>query len=123
MDNLVFEDLTIEASDPGPGQPIRLSWLGKSNHRQPGKVIGPYLLGVATAAGERKVPVEMHFERLDYFNSSSISTIIQFIQEARARSVRLVILYNPALRWQRLSFDALRVFSKGDNLLELKAIA
>jgi hypothetical protein len=62
----------------------------------------------------------MHFENLDHFNSSTIAAVIRFIQEARVKAVKLVIVYNQQLKWQKLSFDALRVFAK-DDLLELHA--
>ena len=41
---------------------------------------------------------------------------------ARQRNVRLVLVYNPQLKWQKLSFDALRVFAK-DDLLELRSLS
>ena len=37
-----------------------------------------------------------------------------------AAQVRLVIVYDENLKWQRLSFDALRVFDKSDQLFELR---
>ena len=44
--------------------------------------------------------------------------VIRLIQDARARAIKLVIVYNAQLKWQKLSFDALRVFAN-DDLLEL----
>ena len=75
---------------------------------------------VLAAAGTRRVPVELHFEKLDHFNSSTITSIIQLIQDSRARGIKLIIVYDQALKWQKLSFDALRVFAK-DDLLELRS--
>jgi hypothetical protein len=66
------------------------------------------------------VGLELHFEELDYFNSSTITSLIQLIQEARAKGIPLTYVYDPALRWQKLSFDALRVFV-GDGL-DLKQV-
>lgn len=122
MENLVAGDLRIEVVDapgPGGGGPIQLVWKGKSNDRHPAKILSPYFRSVLLAAGERKVAVEMHFENLDHFNSSTITSIIQAIQDARGNGVKLVIVYDQALKWQKLSFDALRVFAK-DDLLELR---
>jgi hypothetical protein len=45
----------------------------------------------------------------------------EFIQEARQRGVRLVMIYNEAVKWQKLSFNALRVFTK-DAWLELRSV-
>ena len=104
MENLIVGDLRIEALESGPAAPVQLLWKGKSNDRHPSRV-----------------PVELHFEKLDHFNSSTITALIQLIQDARERNVRLVIVFDKALKWQKLSFDALRVFSRGDDLLQLKS--
>ena len=119
MENLSAGDLTIEASHQGPG-PITLVWRGKSDDRYPGKVLGPYFAQVLDRAAETGAPVEMRFEKLDHFNSSTIAAVIRFIQDARQRGVKLILTYNQQLKWQKLSFDALRVFAK-DDLLELRS--
>ena len=111
-------DLTLELAETA--KELRLTWRGKSDDRYPGKILSPYFARVLARAEERGAGVEMHFERLDHFNSSTIATVIRFIQDARARAIKLVIVYNQALKWQKLSFDALRVFAK-DDLLELRA--
>ena len=120
MDNLVADALTIEAAEPAPPEPLTLTWRGKSDDRYPDKVLKPFFARVLARAGARGGGVEMHFELLDHFNSSTISSLIRFIQDARQQGVKLVIVYNQALKWQKLSFDALRVFAK-DDLLELRA--
>jgi hypothetical protein len=124
MENLVADTLTIEAAWSGAEGtgPLLLTWKGKSDDRYPGKVLAPYFAQVLASADERKAAVEMHFEKLDHFNSSTIAAVIRFIQDARQRAVKLVLVYNQSLKWQKLSFDALRVFAK-DDLLELHATA
>jgi hypothetical protein len=96
--------------------------MGKSADRQPGRVLAPYFSMVLDKAAERRVPVEQHFEKLEYFNSSTLTAIIQLIQEARAREVKLVIRFDQGQKWQKLNFDALRVFMKGDDLLQLQPV-
>ena len=119
MENLAFGDLQIQAVVPAAGAAIQLLWTGKSTDRQPAKVLGPYFRQILSAAAEKRVPVEMHFEKLAHFNSSTISSIIQSIQEARTAGVKLILVYDQELKWQKLSFDALRVFAK-DELFQLK---
>jgi hypothetical protein len=121
MENLTADDLTIEATEAEPPEPLILVWRGKSDDRYPAKILGPYFSRVLSRAEERKVAVEMHFEKLDHFNSSTIAAVIRFIQDARQRGVKLVLVYNHQLKWQKLSFDALRVFAKDDQL-ELRAL-
>ncbi len=121
MDNFVVGDLRIEIDpfEKGRTAPLQLQWRGKSNNRDPSKVLAPFFSNVFADASSRQVPVELHFEKLDHFNSSTITAIIQLIQEARGRGIKLVIVYDHALKWQKLSFDALRVFAR-DELLEFR---
>ena len=120
MNDFVAGDLKISTNGGRPDA-IELSWLGKSADRHPGKVLTPYFQTALAEAADRRVPIEMHFEKLEHFNSSTITAIIQLIQDARHKQVTLVMIYDQALKWQKLSFDALRVFAK-DNLLDLRSI-
>jgi len=105
MDPLKSDDLTITVSSLAPGE-LRLDWTGKSNARDPAKVLIPFFNGVlAKAAGGQ---VEMHFERLEHFNSSTIATLIHLINAATRANVPLRIHYDANQRWQSLSFDALK---------------
>lgn len=121
MDDLVAGDLTIEAVEHPGTDPIRLNWKGKSNDRHPGKVLGAYFGNILAVAAQRKVPVEMHFEKLEHINSSTIASVIQLIQEARQKDVKLVLVYDDSLRWQKVSFDALRVLANDANFLQLRS--
>jgi hypothetical protein len=118
MQGLVVGDLRIEALEASTA--VQLLWKGKSNNRHPGEALAPYFRDVLATAAMRKVPVELHFEKLEHFNSSTITSIIQLIQDSRARAIKLVLVYDEALKWQKLSFDALRVFAR-DDLLELRS--
>jgi hypothetical protein len=120
MQGLVVGDLRIEAVEDEASASVQLLWRGKSNNRHPSEALVPYFREVLARAAVRNWPIELHFEYLEHFNSSTITSIIQLIQESRARSIKLVLVYDHALKWQKLSFDALRVFAK-DNLLELRA--
>ena len=120
MQGLVVGDLRIEALDDEASTAVRLLWKGKSNNRHPGEALAPYFREVLAIAGMRKLPIELHFEKLEHFNSSTITSIIQLIQDSRARAIKLVLVYDETLKWQKLSFDALRVFAR-DDLLELRS--
>jgi hypothetical protein len=98
---------------------LLLYWLGMSNERQPEKVLKPFFATILAAAEAQKKLVELHFERIERFNSSTILCIIQLIQEARRREIRLTAVYDQTRKWQRLSFDALRIFAKADGLFTL----
>ncbi|MCC7540599.1 MAG: hypothetical protein IT379_30570 [Deltaproteobacteria bacterium] len=123
MESLKAGDLVIEVLQALPPEPLRLVWRGKSNERNPSILLAPFFARSIEEASQRGVAIEMHFEALDHFNSSTITALIQLIQDARRRGIGLVIVYDASVKWQRLSFEALRVFSKGDGLLELRARA
>jgi hypothetical protein len=119
MEDLVAGDLKIQVAVREPAT-IELLWTGKSNARNPTAVLQPFFANVLAEATEKKHAIELHFEKLEHFNSSTITSIIQLIQDARTRGVKLTILFDHLVKWQKLSFDALRVFAKGDGLLELR---
>jgi hypothetical protein len=116
MKNLEEGELKIQCEQPSP-QVIRINWLGKSVDRQPRTVLNPYFAEIFSEAIESKSTVEMHFERLEYFNSSTITAVIQLIQLARQRGVRMKLVYDDSLKWQRISFEPLKIFGKdGDSI-------
>jgi hypothetical protein len=117
---LAMGDLTIEAVQADPLGPIGLLWKGKSNDRDPSKVLGPYFSQMLDLAAGARVPLELRFEALEYLNSSTINAIIGLIQSARDRSVRLVLVFDHRRRWQKFSSDALKVFVHDDGLLEFR---
>jgi hypothetical protein len=121
MEDLQAGDLTVTVSELAGA--LRLDWKGKSNNREPAKILAPFFAEVAkrAAALGGKPAVEMHFEALEHFNSSTITSLIQFIQTSRSRGLSLIIVFDAAQKWQRLSFDALRIFDKGDGLLQFKS--
>lgn len=121
MENLSSGDLRIEVSVDEPTSSVLLYWRGKSNERNPSAVLQPYFSKLLVEVLEKGHSLELHFEELEHFNSSTITAIIQLIQDARSKGLRLMIRFDAKLKWQKLSFDALRVFAK-DGFLELKPV-
>lgn len=113
-------ELTIEPKRNAEAAHIGLFWKGKSNDRHPARTVVPYLTDVLSVAKREKASVVLHFETIEHMNSSTITAIIQIIQQARNESVPLVIAYDEGKNWQKLSFEALSVFVKGDGLLQLQ---
>jgi len=119
VDNLASGDLTIEVTDQDGA--LVCTWTGKSNERQPQKILGPWFDALLGDAAGRSAGVVMHFERLEHFNSSTITALVRLIQAARQRAIKLTFVYDQDLKWQQLSFDALRVFDKGDRTFVLES--
>lgn len=120
MESLQAGDLRIDVVQVDDPPTTQLHWFGKSNERQPDKVLAPFFAEALDSTVQAARVLELHFERLEHFNSSTIMSIIQLIQEARNRKGKLVLVFDPDRKWQKLSFDALRVFEKSDGLFQLK---
>ena len=120
MEDLKNGDLTIEVAEQ-PGSIFSCTWRGKSNERNPPEILKPWFTKLVAAVTERSGSLEMHFEKIDHFNSSTITALIKLIQVCRKSNVKLVMVYDQSLKWQRLSFDALRVFEKNDDLFQLRS--
>ena len=120
MDSLVTGNLRIDARVGRPAGAIQLLWMGKSNDRNPALALAPFFSQVLASARADQLPVELHFEKLEHFNSSTITALIKLIQVCRKSNTKLVMVYDQSLKWQRLSFDALRVFEKNDDLFHLR---
>ncbi|MFZ5468100.1 MAG: hypothetical protein ACOZIN_01575 [Myxococcota bacterium] len=115
MHDLITEELTIRAELGS--RLLRLVMTGKSSSREPGKLLTPFFAEALQRAAAARAAIEVHFEGLTHFNSSTIAAVIQFINAAQERHVALAFHYDPALKWQALSFEALqraiKPFQKG----------
>lgn len=112
-------DLTIDTEDDAGV--LRLVWRGKSNARNPGQVLAPLFAQELERAQTDGRVLELRFDQLEHFNSSTIAAVIQLIHQARAKAVKLRLVFDPGIKWQKLSFESLRVLARPDGLLELKA--
>jgi hypothetical protein len=117
--SLVSGDLLVEARDSAP-ELLRIDWSGRSNARHPGALLTPYFEAVLMRARDAGCGIESHFERLEFFNSSTVTAVIQFIREARAQGTALAITFDAQQKWQALSFEALKTFELPDGLLQIR---
>ena len=126
MMNLQADELMIEVDERESGVLI-LNWLGRSASRSPGAVLHPWFEQLFSLARERNAALEMRFERLEHFNSSTIAVLIQLINSAQDRRIRMTVRYDANLRWQTLSFDALRralrPFDGGGDQVQVQFVA
>lgn len=118
MNAYVSGTLKIERGRPAPNV-IRLDWFGRSDARRPNEILQPYLATVLDEARDTRAAVEMHFEAMDFFNSSTVSVLVQFLQVARVHRIPLRYSYRAEVRWQKLCFEALRVFEALDELIKV----
>ena len=107
MDTIQLGDLTaaLDRQDAGT---LRVRLSGRSSSREAGKSLAPLFDRVLSDAKGESRALALHFERLEYFNSSTIAALVQFIRAAHEMGVGLTVVYDGQQRWQAMSFDALR---------------
>lgn len=111
-------NLKLEVSE-GNGK-IKISFIGRSTDREPGKFLIPILKGCFDKAGDDKMEILMDFRLLEYMNSSTITPIIRLLTILEEGIKSVIIQYDNDLRWQNVIFSALHVFSKRDSRIEIK---
>lgn len=112
MDGFSEEGLMLAVHEPtsptGDGAMYQVIWTGRSTSRDPARLLLPWFQPLLEKAKAAHARVELHFEALEHFNSSTIAALIQLINEARTRTVAFVIHYDGSLRWQAASFQGLQ---------------
>ncbi len=116
METFETEALRIDSADRADRAAVEVVWSGKSNGRHPSKVLDPFLAKLVQHAASGGRGIEMHFETLEYFNSSTVSSLIRFVRLVKENAVELRMTYDEGKNWQKLSFEALRVFADGERL-------
>ncbi len=122
MTPLASAELSIFPSQPSPHL-LRLDWSGRSDFRRSDEVLAPFLNAALEEAKTTGAEIEMHFERVEFLNSSTIASLVQFLHRARAAGIGLYFTYRHNVRWQRLSFEALKVFEQLDRRIHVVPLA
>jgi hypothetical protein len=117
MQDLLLGDLTIKA-ELQPGRVV-LTWLGTSNSRDPGNALRPYFEMALAEAVKNGAVLEMHFEQLSYFNSSTVSALLRFIERAERKATHLKLFYDGTKRWQSHNFEAFQLLKRQDASIEI----
>lgn len=107
METVQLGDLTAQLDRSAPDA-LRVRLSGRSSSREAGKVLAPLFDRILADAEAGSRVLDLHFEALEYFNSSTIAALVQFIRAAHERAIKLTVLYDAKQRWQAMSFDALR---------------
>ncbi len=106
-DTIQLGDLAAQLDRADPGV-LRVRLSGRSSSREAGNALAPLFDRVLADARAEPRALALHFEKLEYFNSSTIAALVQFIRSANEGGVALTIVYDARQRWQSMSFDALR---------------
>lgn len=92
-----------------------VSFAGRSEAREPALFIDPILKRAAEKASSQAKLMVIDFRRLDRMNSSSVPPVLRILELARRGQLRLKLIYARDLKWQTLSFAALKAFATPDG--------
>lgn len=101
---------------------IVANWTGKSVDRNPSKFITPILVNLLEKSNEVKKRFILDFQKLEYMNSSTITPIIKILERAKNGNGQISVIYNKLLKWQDLSFSALKIFQTKDKRVEIRGL-
>jgi hypothetical protein len=107
MDAFVIGELTATLDRESTGV-LEVRFVGRSASRDAGSALAPLFDRLVAAARDERRVVVLRFDALEYFNSSTVAALVQFIRRAQEAGVGLEIVYDGRQRWQAMSFDALR---------------
>ena len=113
------KNLTVDLSD-SEGEVV-LSWKGKSHDREPGRFLMPLLTRALQLSNAPDKRLRLDFTALDYMNSSTVSPLVKFLDEAAKGSCKVIIEYSKSRKWQELSFSALKAFETSDGRITIRA--
>lgn len=113
-------ELSLRISRRAVPPTIDIVWSGRGSDPRARAPMVFWFEDVLDSAAEDGARVEMRFEQLVHANSATITAILQMIQEARARRVALAVVFDPSNRWQKMSFEAMRVVTADNPLIELR---
>lgn len=110
---LTLEKIVDESS-------ITIRFIGRSNERNPSKFIYPILSDALDQSAHSNKDIILDFMDLEYMNSSTITPILKILDKVRCEEkYRVTIVYRQSLRWQDLSFSALKIFQSRDNRIRI----
>lgn len=110
MENLIKEELLIEASTSGGT--IQLNWSGAIHSAAPDEYLNPYLDRMLEQARMDGLRIVCDFKKLEYMNSASIPPLIQLLRRLAEYKVYGEFVYDTNRKVQSASFKALDVIAR-----------
>jgi len=120
MQGLALGELKIDVADKG-GRQVQ-KWTGSSNSRDPASGLRPFLELAIAEASTKGLAIELHFEDLSHFNSSTVATLLRFIEKAGQKGVKLILHYDGSQRWQAHNFEAIALLNRTGDKVEVHRV-
>lgn len=87
--------------------PVQLRWTGRACHEQPLSDFAPVLNAMIEKGCPGSGPVELNIVALEDMSSTSAAVVMYAAQKLLNAGRRVVIIYSPEQKWQRLTFEGL----------------
>lgn len=120
MHGTVFGDLSIEVGGTPDG--LELVFKGASNSRNPGEALRTYFKVAVAEAAIRRAKLDLHFEHLIQFNSSTVSVLLHLVDDAAIQGVTMNYFYDGSLRWQAHNFESIALLKRDTKGFSVKKI-
>ena len=101
---LIEDRLTLYLESTKPA--YTLYWEGECDFRNPLEVLTQPLNDLLPAVADRKLVLD--FRGLTFMNSSSVTPLVAFIKTACTKGIRIHLIYDPRLSWQRITASSMR---------------
>ncbi|MCB1190677.1 MAG: hypothetical protein H7A23_23135 [Leptospiraceae bacterium] len=118
MESLNIDNLEIKVKKENSH--ISISWMGKSDNRNPSASLIPYFNGMIDEIKGNSLRID--FTKLEYMNSSSVIPIIQFIKQLEGAAIPTEVVYDGSSSWQKKSFEALEKICNNLKNVNVKGI-
>src|SRR4051812_47896954 len=112
LEPLLFDKLTIEVNEQAPDRLVAV-WSGRGDSRDEHGTLEKYLSALLKRSLEGKKKLELHFEQLDFFNSTTVGAVLRLLRAAHEAKSGLELTYDAERRWQCVTFEALDKAASG----------
>ncbi len=109
-DGTHFDNSHLSIDVKETGKTLTLTFHGKSIERTPGEFLVPIFKECIEEPSLKTHNIEFDMRDLEYINSSTITIFARLLENAKNEVKKLSILYKSSVRWQRLCFEALKIF-------------
>lgn len=106
---VVFEDGRLKLEVKYESSRVSVKWLGESKEREPIRFISSVFEQIYEK--DNHSPLYLDFTDLEYMNSSTVTPIVKQLEKAKKENRKITVVFRKSLKWQELSFSALKVFS------------
>jgi len=117
----IFTHDTLRIDITETDKEVRLEWRGKSNDRQPERVLAPLMLTSLERCVGADRELVLDFQQMEYMNSSTFTPLVKMLDQAIRQMQRVRLEYSGQRKWQTLSFSALRAFETPDGRVSVHA--